>query len=94
MFSSPDLPGGGEMPSGNGLSITAHVENFVESVKTRTPAICNADVARDSHIACHAAGIALYLNRPLRFDPEQHKFKGDDQANRLLSEARREPWRI
>ena len=28
------------------------------------------------------------------FDPVQNEFIGDDQANRLRSEALREPWRL
>lgn len=94
IVSSPELRGGQDPPSGNGLSIVEHVEDFLQSVKSRTPAICNAEVANYSHMACHAAGIALLLDRPLKFDPTTQSFPEDEQANRLVSEARREPWAI
>lgn len=71
-----------------------HVRNFLDCVKSRGQTRANADVACQSHIACHAANVALFLNRKVRFDPKKNEFIGDDEANRLRSEALREPWRI
>jgi hypothetical protein len=33
------------------------------------------------------------LGRSLKWDPAREEFPGDQQANRLLSRAMREPWR-
>ena len=33
-------------------------------------------------------------NRKVKYDLKKHEFIGDEQANRLRSEALREPWRI
>ena len=41
-----------------------------------------------------AGNIALFLDRKLAYDPKKNEFIGDEQANRLRSEALREPWRI
>ena len=71
-----------------------HVRNFLDCVKTRAHPRANADVACWSHIVCHAANIALFLNRKVTFDPKKCEFIGDDEANRLRSEALREPWRV
>jgi hypothetical protein len=71
-----------------------HVRNFLDCVKSRAQTRANADVACQAHIACHAANVALFLNRKVRFDPKKNEFIGDDEANRLRSEALREPWRI
>jgi hypothetical protein len=30
----------------------------------------------------------------VKYDNATHRFVGDDEANRLLSEAFREPWRM
>ena len=54
----------------------------------------HADAACHAHIACHAANIALFLGRKVKYDPVKNEFIGDEQANRLRSEALREPWRI
>jgi hypothetical protein len=54
----------------------------------------NAVAAARAHIACHAANIALFLGRTIKLDPVKNEFIGDEEANRLRSEALREPWRI
>jgi hypothetical protein len=71
-----------------------HVRDFLDCVKSRGQTRANADVACWSHIACHAANISLFLNRKVTFDPVKKEFLNDEEANRLRSEAMREPWRI
>jgi hypothetical protein len=71
-----------------------HVRNFLECVRTRGQTRANADAACWSHVACHAANISLFLERKVVYDPVKNEFPGDEEANRLRSEALREPWRI
>jgi hypothetical protein len=71
-----------------------HVRDFLDCVKSRGQSRANADVACHSHIACHAANVSLFLGRKLYYDPKKNEFIGDEEANRLRSEALREPWRI
>jgi hypothetical protein len=71
-----------------------HIRNFLDCVKTRAQTRANADVACQAHIACHAANISLFLGRKVTYDPKKNEFPGDEQANRLRSEALREPWRL
>lgn len=71
-----------------------HVRDFLDCVKSRGQTRANADVACWSHIACHAANIALFLDRKVKFDPQRTEFVDDEEANRFRSEALREPWRI
>jgi predicted dehydrogenase len=72
----------------------SHVRDFLNCVKSRGKPRVNADVACQSHIACHAANIAIFLGRTLDYDPVNHEFLGDEPANRLRDEAAREPWRV
>ena len=51
-------------------------------------------MACQTHIACHAVNIAIFLNRKLTYDPQKNEFIGDDEANRLRGEALRDPWRL
>jgi hypothetical protein len=51
-------------------------------------------VACYAHIACHAANISLFLDRKVSYDPVKNEFPDDEEANRLRSEALREPWRL
>lgn len=81
------LAQGGESESG--LDVKAHSRNFLDSIKTRTPAAANETVMRHSHIACHAAALSWLLARKLELDPEKETFLNDDEANGL----RRRPAR-
>ena len=71
-----------------------HVRNFLDCVKSRAQPACNADIARSSHVAGHAAAIAWMLDRKVAFDPAKEAFIGDDEANRMRTRAMREPWRM
>jgi hypothetical protein len=94
VLSSPALLAGREVAEIDGYPATFHVRDFLDCVKTRSQPKGNADAACNAHIACHAANIALALNRKVTFDADKHEFVGDEQANRLRGEAVREPWRI
>ncbi len=77
-----------------GTDPSTHIRNFLDCVRTRTPAHANANVAAQSHVVCHAAYIAWQLGRTLKFDPVKEEFLGDEEANRMRSRAMRDPWRI
>lgn len=94
VLSSPELIAGHEVAEIGGYPATFHVREFLDCVKSRAKTKGNADGACNAHIACHAANIALALNRQVKYDTVKHEFIGDEQANRLRSEALREPWRI
>ena len=92
-LSSPGLLAGRKVAEIGGYPATFHVRDFLNCVKSRGQPRANADAACHSHIACHAANIAMFLNRKISYDPKQNVFLGDEEANRLRSEALREPWR-
>jgi predicted dehydrogenase len=94
VLSSPELLAGRMVAEIGGYPATFHVRDFLDCVKTRGQPRTNADAACNAHIACHAANIALALDRKVTYDPKKHEFIGDEQANRLRSEALREPWRL
>ncbi len=73
---------------------TSHSGNFLECVRSRRRPICHPETAVRTMDTILAGGIALALNRPLKWDPAQHRFIGDEPANRLLSYSYRAPWRI
>jgi predicted dehydrogenase len=94
VLSSPALLAGRKVPEIGGYPATYHVRDFLDAVKTRGLPKANAEVACYSHIACHAANISIFLNRKLQFDTKKCEFINDDEANRLRSEALRDPWRL
>ena len=94
VLSSPALLAGRKVEEIGGYPATFHVRDFLNCVKSRGKPLANADVACYSHITCHAANIAVFLQRKLTYDPRKNEFLGDEAANRLRSEALREPWRV
>jgi hypothetical protein len=88
------LRAGKTIPEIGGYPATFHVRDFLDCVKSRGLPRVNAQVACQTHIACHAVNIAIFLNRPLKYDPQKNEFIGDDEANRLRGEAIRDPWHV
>jgi len=93
-LSSPELLAGQQVEEIGGYPATFHVRDFLDCVKTRSQPKGNADAACNAHIVCHAANVALFLNRQVKFDLTKREFINDEPANRLRSEALREPWRV
>ncbi len=94
VLSSPALLAGRTVEEIGGYPATFHVRDFLDCVKTRGLPKGNVDAARNAHITCHGANIALFLNRQVKYDNAKNEFINDDEANRLRSEALREPWRL
>jgi len=94
VLSSPELLAGREVAEIGGYPATYHVRDFLDCVKTRSQPKGNAEAASRAHIACHGANIALHLDRQVNFDNTTNMFVNDEAANRLRSEALREPWRL
>ncbi len=94
VLSSPELLAGRTVDEIGGYPATFHVRDFLDCVKTRSQPKGNAQAAARAHIACHAANVALFLDRQVKLDVDKMEFINDEAANRLRSEALREPWRI
>jgi predicted dehydrogenase len=72
-----------------------HASNFLDSVKSRSETICPIDDAVKSDILCHAAAIAMRLERKLTFDFDKEHFIRDNEANRhLQARSMRAPWHL
>ncbi len=93
VLSSPELLAGRTVEEMGGYPATYHVRDFLDCVKTRGQPKGNAEAAA-RHIACHAANVALFLDRQVKLDVDKMEFIGDVEANRLRSEALREPYSI
>ena len=68
--------------------------DFIDCVKTRKKPFRDIEFAVHTTTVCHLFIIAYQLERSLKWDTAKQQFIGDDEANRLVDVARREPWVI
>ena len=68
--------------------------DFIECVKTRERPFRDIELAVNSVALSHLGTIAYRLNRSLTWDADQQQFPNDEEANRMLDRARREPWQL
>jgi hypothetical protein len=74
--------------------VNSHSGNFLECVRSRRLTICHPETAVYTINAILVGGLALALQRAVKWDPVKLLFEGDAEANRLLSYATRPPWRV
>ena len=60
-----------------------HVRNLLNCIRSRTPTICNPEVAHRAITICQAMNISLRLGRKLKWDPVKERFDVEE-ANRML----------
>ena len=68
--------------------------DFIDCVKTRERPFRDIELACNTMTAPHMVALTQRLERSLEWDRAAQQFKGDDEANRLLDRARREPWTL
>ena len=68
--------------------------DFIECVKTRQRPFRDIEVAVNTMTAPHLLGLVRRLERSLEWDRGTQRFVNDEEANRLLDRARREPWTL
>lgn len=79
-----------------------HMANFLDCVRStsspRKVPICNVNVGHRSVSVCHLGVIALKMNRgpdnPLLWNPQAERFTNSSDANQMLMEPYRAPWRL
>ncbi|HUT94036.1 MAG TPA: Gfo/Idh/MocA family oxidoreductase [Thermoguttaceae bacterium] len=77
-----------------GATAPIHTRQWLQCVRTRHGLTCDVEVGHRAATACHLGNIARWLGRPLRWDPVEETFLGDDEANAMLSRGMRAPWEL
>ena len=67
---------------------------FPEAIRTRKQAAANAERSQRVATIYHLANVAFRCGRPLKFDPDTEQVIGDEEANRLVNQPMRAPWRL
>ena len=69
-----------------------HHRDFIDCVKTRERTVAHVEAGHRSASIGHLGKIACMLKAKLKFDPDNERFIGNDQANRMLGQAPRAEW--
>ncbi len=69
-----------------------HYQDWVKAIRNRTKPISDVETGHRTASVCNLANIAYELQRPLLWDPQAEKFKGDAYANLMLSRPIRGKW--
>ena len=93
-FGKKNEPGPVLTADQDGDDTQLHFGNFIESVRSRTPAGLKASL-EDGHLSatlCHLGNISYRLGRSLKFDGATERFVGDEEADALLGRTYRAPY--
>jgi predicted dehydrogenase len=71
-----------------------HYQDFLNSMKTRMPPICDVEVGHRTATVCNIGNIAYALGRTLEWDPEREKFKKDGEANKRLKRKMKREFKV
>ncbi len=68
--------------------------SFPDAIRTRQQAGGHAAASHRVATIYHLANISFRCGRKLRYDPAKEEFVGDEEANRLVYQPTRAPWRL
>jgi predicted dehydrogenase len=91
-------PSGGEVflqdaPEGTNVTERHHL-NFLSCIRTGQKPATDVEYGVKSCYLCILGNIAWKLGRPVTFDYATERFVNDAEADRLISEPMRAPWKI
>lgn len=71
-----------------------HHDDWLDCIRSRRKPICDVEIGARTITVCHLGNIAYQLKRPLKWDPANECFLGDEEANRMLAKSMRSPWTL
>jgi predicted dehydrogenase len=69
-----------------------HHQDWINGIRERKQPNCHVEIGARSATVCHLGNICYWLNRPLKWDPVNWTFIGDEEANRWLDRPKRGSW--
>jgi hypothetical protein len=67
---------------------------FPDAIRTRKRAGGHAESSHRGATLLHLANIAIRIGRKIHYDPVKEEIIGDEEANRLVYQPMRAPWRV
>jgi len=71
-----------------------HAGNWLDCIATRRRPVMDVEIGHRITCFSHLGNIAYTLGRRLHWDPAAERFRDDEEADRLLEVAYRQPWRL
>lgn len=71
-----------------------HRADWINSIRTRKPPICDVEVGARTVSVCHLVNLAYYHGKKLKWDPKAEKFIGGTGDSKWLDVPHRGPWEI
>jgi predicted dehydrogenase len=71
---------------------TDHMKNFIDSIGSRQPPICDVEIGHRAASVCHLGVMALRLGRKLHWDPAKEVFVGDAEADTWIRREMRKGY--
>ena len=72
----------------------AHVDNFLECMKTREQPVENPELGHFVSTVAHLGNLALRTQREIRWNAEKERAEGNREANALVRANYRKPWKL
>jgi hypothetical protein len=73
----------------------AHVENFLDCMRTRKRPSSDVEIGHNSMIACHLGNAAVRTGRRVYWDVENERVKDDKEAEAIMYKREyRKPWKL
>ena len=72
----------------------AHIQNFLDCVRSRQRPIADVEIGYRSVSACHVGTIAYRLGRKVRWDAQAETFPADSEAQAMITKKYRHPFTL
>jgi predicted dehydrogenase len=72
----------------------AHIQNFLDCVRSRERPVADVETGYRSISACHAGVIAYRLGRKVKWDVQAQTFPGDAEAQAMMTKKYRAPYTL
>jgi predicted dehydrogenase len=73
-------------------AIRGHMKDLLNAIATGGRPVADIEQGYISTSSCILANVAMNLGRTLKWDAQQQRVVGDEEANRLLRRPYRSPW--
>ena len=72
----------------------SHFQDFLDSVQSRKPPICDVAIGASSAIACHLMNFAYHYGANVQWNPERNRFASGGSSKWLTRDRYRDGWKV